>query len=83
VSYIDAGYAIALAVLTGYAGQLWQRRRRLERLVARSWSTATGATPTDPMARSDGAPSDAPADDPNAPADGNTAATLTETRVGA
>ena len=35
MSYIDAGYAIALTVLTGYAGQLWFRRRRLERLAAR------------------------------------------------
>jgi hypothetical protein len=35
VSYIDAGYAIALTVLAGYAGQLWYRRRRLERLAAR------------------------------------------------
>jgi hypothetical protein len=35
VSYIDAGYAIALTVLTGYAGQLWFRRRRLERLATR------------------------------------------------
>jgi hypothetical protein len=34
VSYIDAGYAIALTVLTAYAGQLWWRRRRLERLAA-------------------------------------------------
>jgi hypothetical protein len=35
VSYIDAGYAIALTVLAAYSGQLWYRRRRLERLAAR------------------------------------------------
>ena len=35
MSYIDAGYGIALAVLSGYAVQLWWRRRRLERLAAR------------------------------------------------
>jgi hypothetical protein len=34
VSYIDAGYSIALTVLTAYAVQLWWRRRRLERLAA-------------------------------------------------
>jgi len=32
VSYIDAGYAIALATLAGYAALLWRRRRHLERL---------------------------------------------------
>jgi len=36
VSYIDAGYGIALAVLSGYAVQLWWRRRRLEQLAARA-----------------------------------------------
>jgi len=36
VSYIDAGYGIALAVLTGYAGQLWWRHRRMARLAARA-----------------------------------------------
>ena len=35
MSYIDAGYAIALVVVAGYAAALWQRRRRLERLVRR------------------------------------------------
>jgi uncharacterized iron-regulated membrane protein len=35
VSYIDAGYGIALSVLAAYAVQLWWRRRRLERLAAR------------------------------------------------
>jgi hypothetical protein len=35
VSYIDAGYSIALTVLSGYAVQLWWRRRRLERLASR------------------------------------------------
>lgn len=34
MSYVDAGYIIALSVLTAYAGQLWWRRRRLERLAA-------------------------------------------------
>ncbi|HUI03108.1 MAG TPA: hypothetical protein VLZ77_06175 [Acidimicrobiales bacterium] len=32
--YIDAGYAIALSVLAGYAALLWRRGRRLERLAA-------------------------------------------------
>jgi len=35
VSYINAGYSIALTVLSACAGQLWWRRRRLERLAAR------------------------------------------------
>jgi len=35
VSYINAGYGIALAVLSLYAGHLWWRRRRLEHLAAR------------------------------------------------
>jgi uncharacterized iron-regulated membrane protein len=35
VSYIDAGYGIALSVLSAYAVHLWWRRRRLERLAAR------------------------------------------------
>jgi len=35
MSYIDAGYTIALSVLAAYAVQLWWRRRRLERLAAR------------------------------------------------
>lgn len=35
MSYIDAGYGIALGVIAAYAGQLWWRRRRLERLAAR------------------------------------------------
>jgi hypothetical protein len=30
VSYIDAGYAIALSVLTLYGVVLWSRRHRLE-----------------------------------------------------
>jgi len=52
VSYIDAGYAIALAVLAGYAGQLWQRRRRLERLAARTQpETATATAATAPVDR--------------------------------
>jgi len=33
VRYIDAGYAVALTVLAGYAGVLVRRRRRLERSV--------------------------------------------------
>jgi hypothetical protein len=35
VSYVDAGYGIALGTLAAYAVQLWWRRRRLERLAAR------------------------------------------------
>jgi hypothetical protein len=35
VNYIDAGYGIALAAIVAYGGQLWWRRRRLERLAAR------------------------------------------------
>ncbi len=35
MNYIDAGYSVALTVLSGYAVQLWWRRRRLERLAAR------------------------------------------------
>jgi hypothetical protein len=34
VNYIDAGYGIALTVLSAYSVQLWFRRRRLERLAA-------------------------------------------------
>jgi len=34
VSYIDAGYALALSVVTAYGAVLWWRRRRLERVVA-------------------------------------------------
>ncbi len=33
--YIDAGYAVALGVVTAYGALLWQRRRRLERDVSR------------------------------------------------
>ena len=36
MSYIDAGYAIALGALFAYALSLWRRRRRLERVVERS-----------------------------------------------
>jgi len=35
MSYVDAGYVVALCVLTAYAVQLWWRRRRLERLATR------------------------------------------------
>jgi len=35
MSYIIAGYVIALTTLAAYAGQLVVRRRRLERLAAR------------------------------------------------
>lgn len=34
MSYVDAGYAVALTVTAGFAVSLWLRRRRLERLVA-------------------------------------------------
>jgi hypothetical protein len=33
--YIDAGYTIVLGVLACYAGSLFWRRRRLERIAAR------------------------------------------------
>ncbi len=36
MSYVDAGYAIALATLALYALSLLLRRRRLEALAARS-----------------------------------------------
>ncbi|HUO49164.1 MAG TPA: hypothetical protein VMU09_10050 [Acidimicrobiales bacterium] len=36
MSYIAAGYAVALATLGAYAGFLIRRRRRLESLAARS-----------------------------------------------
>ena len=32
MSYVDAGYAVALVSLAAYAAVLWYRRRRLERL---------------------------------------------------
>jgi len=35
VSYIDAGYGIALGVVCGYGVVLWLRRRRLEHWAAR------------------------------------------------
>ena len=35
MSYIDAGYAIALGVLAAYAAILWRRRHRLERSASR------------------------------------------------
>lgn len=34
MSYVDAGYAVALVVTSGFGLLLWGRRRRLERLVA-------------------------------------------------
>jgi hypothetical protein len=34
MNYIDAGYGIALTVLSAYSVSLWYRRRRLERLAA-------------------------------------------------
>jgi hypothetical protein len=43
VSYVDAGYAIALVVTSGFGVLLWARRRRLERLVASL--AAEGAVP--------------------------------------
>ena len=36
MSYIDAGYAIALGVLAAYAAILWRRRQRLERAASRA-----------------------------------------------
>lgn len=35
MSYIDAGYAIAFAVVAAYAALLWRRRQRLERSASR------------------------------------------------
>jgi hypothetical protein len=35
MSYIDAGYAVVLAVLAGYGALLVRRRLRLEQLAAR------------------------------------------------
>ncbi len=40
MSYIDAGYAIALGVLAAYAAILWRRRQRLERAAARPGDSA-------------------------------------------
>lgn len=34
MSYIDAGYSVALGSLAVYAALLWYRRRRLERLAS-------------------------------------------------
>lgn len=42
MSYVDAGYAVALVVTSGFGLLLWARRRRLERLVA---SVSAGAAP--------------------------------------
>jgi uncharacterized protein (TIGR03382 family) len=60
VSYVDAGYAIALVVLAVYALSLLQRRRRLERAAAaavtRSGSAARGATRGHEPVRVDEAP---------------------------
>lgn len=42
MSYIDAGYAIALGVLALYAGMLWRRRSRLERLAGSSGPAEDG-----------------------------------------
>ncbi len=39
MSYIDAGYGIALGVLCAYGVLLWRRRQRLERIVARTRRT--------------------------------------------
>lgn len=43
MSYIDAGYAIALTVLATYATSLWFRRRRLERAVREMHEQTEGA----------------------------------------
>jgi hypothetical protein len=45
VSYIDAGYAIALTVLAAYATNLWFRRRRLEQAVRQMHEQSDGARP--------------------------------------
>jgi uncharacterized protein (TIGR03382 family) len=44
MSYVDAGYAIALVVLALYAVSLLSRRRRLERAVARGAGGRDAAT---------------------------------------
>ncbi|HLM95100.1 MAG TPA: hypothetical protein VK283_02230 [Acidimicrobiales bacterium] len=36
MSYIDAGYAIALGVLAAYGAVLWRRRQHLERAASRT-----------------------------------------------
>jgi hypothetical protein len=71
VNYIDAGYGIALSVLAGYAVQLWYRRRRLERLAARSLPAVIGRTESTDSATADGATAD------GATADGATAGNAT------
>lgn len=48
MSYVDAGYAVALVVTSGFGVLLWARRRRLERLVASL--SADGAVPPGPGA---------------------------------
>ena len=52
MSYVDAGYAIALSVLALYSVSLLQRRRRLQRAVA----LATPATAEPGQAAGGGAP---------------------------
>jgi hypothetical protein len=42
VSYVDAGYAIVLVVLTLYASSLFARRRRTERAAERAAERNTG-----------------------------------------
>jgi hypothetical protein len=42
VSYVIAGYALALATLAGYSGWMLRRRRRLERFFGDQSSPAAG-----------------------------------------
>jgi heme exporter protein CcmD len=42
VSYVIAGYAVAFATLSGYAGWVLRRRRRLERFFAGPSNPAAG-----------------------------------------
>lgn len=44
MSYIDAGYAVALGSLAAYAALLWYRRRRLERLASSQFDPAGDPT---------------------------------------
>ncbi len=50
MSYVDAGYGIALGVLALYALTLWHRRRRLQRAVARAGAGAVAGDPVEATA---------------------------------
>jgi hypothetical protein len=59
VSYVDAGYAIALGVLFAYAVSLVLRRRRWERALKIS-QMSQPSQPSQPHAAEDGAPAHGP-----------------------